>query len=416
MKVVQANASIAEALRVALASLRASKLRSFLTLLGIILSTATLILVMSVIHGMDLYIAENVSDMGVDGFRVVRMAFLGNFDPRKYLELLKKNPQLRPEEYSFLKGRATLVREIGIHAERRVPVTFRGRQLDAVAVRGATPNFGVLTNTRVAMGRFFTDADNRRRLAVAFIGNDVREEFFPNVDPVGKVIEIQGRPFEVIGSAQAQGSVFGQSKDSFVVIPIETYFKMYGSRSGMSILALARDRDHLYQAQDEVRMLLRAYRHLRPGQEDNFAILSSDALVEAWDRLTGVIAAAAVAVVSVFMVVGGVVIMNIMLAAVTERTHEIGIRKSVGARRRDILKQFLVESSLLAASGGLTGVLVAAILTYVGGKLTPVPMSVPTTAVVVGVGLSAAVGLFFGIYPAQRAARLDPIEALRVER
>jgi putative ABC transport system permease protein len=414
--VVPANASFVEAVSVALSSLRASKLRSFLTLLGIILSTATLILVMSVIHGMDRYIAQNVSDMGVDGFRVVRMAFLGNFDPRRYLELLKKNPQLRPEEFAFLKERVTLSREIGIHAERRVPVTFRGRQLDAVALRGATPNFGVLTNTRVAMGRFFTEADNRRRLTVAFIGNDIREEFFPNADPVGKVIEIQGRPFEVIGVAQAQGSVFGQSKDSFVVIPIETYFKMYGSRSGMSILALARDRDHLFQAQDEVRMLLRAYRHLRPGQEDNFAILSSDALVEAWDRLTGVIAAAAVAVVSVFMVVGGVVIMNIMLAAVTERTHEIGIRKSVGARRQDILNQFLVESSLLAASGGLIGVLIAAILTYVGDKVTPVPMSVPATAVIVGVGLSAAVGLFFGIYPAQRAARLDPIEALRVER
>jgi putative ABC transport system permease protein len=413
---VKANASFVEAIAVALSSLRASKLRSFLTLLGIILSTATLIVVMSVIHGMDLYIAQNVSDMGVDGFRVVRMAFLGNFDPKKYLELQKKNPQLRPEEFEFLKERVTLSREIGIHAERRAPVTYREQQLDGVGIRGMTPNFGVLTNTRVATGRFFTDADNRRRLAVAFIGNDVREEFFSNTDPVGKVIQIQGRPFEVIGAAQTQGSVFGQSKDNFVVIPIETYFKMYGSRSGMSILALALDRNHLFQAQDEVRMLLRAYRHVRPGQEDNFAILSSDALVDAWDRLTGVIAATAVAVVSVFMVVGGVVIMNIMLAAVTERTHEIGIRKSVGARRQDILNQFLVESSVLAAAGGLIGVVIAAILTFAGDRLTPVPMSVPLLAVLVGVGLSAAVGLFFGIYPAQRAARLDPIEALRVER
>ena len=411
-----ANASFVEAVRVALSSLRSSKLRSFLTLLGIILSTATLIVVMSVIHGMDVYIAENISDMGVDGFRVVRMAFIGEFDAKKYLELLKKNPQIRREEFEFLKQRVTLSREIGLEADRRRSVSYQDQQIDRVSIRGASPNFGVLTNTEIAMGRFFTETESRKRLAVAFIGNDLKEEFFPNVDPIGKLIQIQGRPFEVIGVAKTQGSVFGQSKDDFVVIPIDTYFKMYGSRSGMTIAALALDRNHLYQAEDELRMLLRAYRHLRPNQDDNFAILTSDALVEAWDQITGVVAATAVAVVSVFMVVGGVVIMNIMLAAVTERTHEIGIRKSVGARRQDILNQFLVESSMLAASGGVIGVLIAVALTLLGNELTPVPMSVPITAVVAGVGLSAAVGLFFGIYPAHSASRLDPIEALRMER
>ncbi len=413
---MQTKASFWEAVAVALASLRASKLRSFLTLLGIILSTCTLIVVMAVIHGMDIYIAQNVSDMGVEGFRVVRMAFLGNFDPKKFLELQKKNPQIRREEYEFLKERVTLSREIGLQASRRAAVTYKQHQLDRVQIIGATPNYGVLANTQVATGRWFTDAENDKRMAVAFIGNDVKEEFFANVDPVGKVIQIEGRPFQVIGVAKALGSVFGQSKDEFAVIPAETYFKMYGSRSGMTIAALARDRNHLFRAQDEVRMLLRAYRHLRPGEEDNFAIISSDALVEAWDRLTGVVAATALAVVSVFMIVGGVVIMNIMLAVVTERTHEIGIRKSVGARRQDILNQFLVESSVLAASGGLIGVLVAAALTLLGNALTPVPMSVPLTGVVIGVSLSAAVGLFFGIYPAQRAAKMDPIAALRLER
>ena len=413
---MQANASFVEAVAVALGSLTSSKLRSFLTLLGIILSTTTLIVVMSVIHGMDVYIAQNVSDMGVDGFRVVRMAFLNNWDPKKYLELLKKNPEIMPDEFDFLSEKVTLSREIGIRTDRRVAVNHRERQIDMVVLRGGTPNFLVLTNTEAAAGRLFTEAENEKRLNVAFIGDDVKKEFFPNADPIGKVIQIQGRPFEVIGVAKTQGSVFGQSKDNFVVIPIETYFKMYGSRSGMSIVALARDRNHITQAQDEVRMLLRAYRHLRPGQDDSFAIISSDALVGAWDQLTGVIAATAVAVVSVFMVVGGVVIMNIMLAVVTERTHEIGVRKSVGARNQDILNQFLVESSVLAGSGGLIGVALAIFLTLLGGLLTPVPMVVPISAVAIGVGLSAAVGLFFGIYPAQRAAKLDPIEALRVER
>jgi len=401
---------------VALASLRSSKLRSFLTLLGIILSTTTLIVVMAVINGMDNYIAKNVSDMGVDGYRVVRMAFLGNFDPKKYLELLKKNPQISREEFAFIKENVTLTRAIGLEADRREPVTYRDKHLDRVQIIGGSANYGILSAVGVATGRFITEAENRRRIAVVCIGNDLKEEFFPDTDPIGKTIQIQGLPFEVVGVAEEQGSVFGQSKDSFAFIPIETYFKMYGARNGMSIFGLAKNREHLFQAQDEVRMLLRAYRHLKPGDDDSFAILSSDSLVQMWDRLTGVIAAVAIAVVSVFMVVGGVVIMNIMLAVVTERTHEIGIRKSLGARRQDILNQFLVEAAVLAASGGVLGVVAATALTLVGNSVTPVPMSVPIYAVVGGVGMSAIVGLFFGIYPAQRAAKLDPIEALRMER
>jgi putative ABC transport system permease protein len=344
------------------------------------------------------------------------MAFLGNFDPKKYLELLKKNPQIRREEFDFLRRNVTLCREIGLETERRETAAFREKQLERVRVIGGSANYPILTNMEAAAGRFFTEGENRGRRAVAFIGNDLKEELFRGADPLGKTIQIRGRPFEVIGVAKALGSVFGESKDGFAVIPIETFFKMYGERSGMNIAALAVDRGRLYQAQDEVRMLLRAQRHLKPGEDDNFAILTSDALVEAWDRLTGVIAAAAVGIVSVFMLVGGVVIMNIMLAVVTERTHEIGIRKSVGARRSDILSQFLVESATLSAAGGVIGVAVAVVLTVIGDAVTPVPMNVPLYAVAAGVGLSAAVGLFFGIYPAQQAAKMDPIEALRVER
>ena len=200
------------------------------------------------------------------------------------------------------------------------------------------------------------------------------------------------------------------------MIPVETYFKTWGSRNGMSYAATAMDHAHLLQAQEEARMLMRAYRHLGPKDEDTFATLTSDALLNFWNQLTAAIAATALGVVSVFLVVGGVVIMNIMLAVVTERTHEIGIRKSVGARKRDILNQFLVESAVLSASGGVIGVVIAWIVAVLVRSLTPVPMSVPVMSVVVGVGLSTLVGLFFGIYPAQRAARLDPIEALRAEK
>lgn len=410
------NASFAEAAKVALASLRSSKLRSFLTLLGIILATTTLIAVMSVIRGMDTYIATTVADMGVDGFRVRRMVMIGQWDPKKFLEMQRKNPQLTREEFAFLKQESKLLRELGMEVNRQSTTTYGSERVEGIELRGVSANVGIITNTQVATGRFLSDSDDQRHTLNAVIGHEIKERFFPGTDPIGKVIEVQGRPFTVVGVAKEQGSVFGQSRDRFVIIPAETYFRMFGARTGIGYAALAIDREHLEQAQDEVRSLLRAWRHVQPGDTDNFGIFSSDSLVAAWDKLTGAIAATAVAIVSVFMVVGGVVIMNIMLAVVTERTHEIGIRKSVGARRRDILNQFLVESSVLAGTGGLVGVSAAWLLAIVVRNSTSVPMEVPLSAVLIAVTLSTMVGLFFGIYPARQAARLDPIEALRADK
>jgi putative ABC transport system permease protein len=396
--------------------LRGSKLRSFLTLLGIILATTTLIAVMAIIHGMDVYIAQQVSDMGGDGFRVLRLAMIGEFDAKKYMEMLRRNPKLKREEFEFVRDHITMSRDIGIEGRQRATV-FRGKEkVEGVLVRGVTPNMAAISNTQVDFGRFFSDADNQRRQAVTFIGVDIKNKFFEGVDPVGKILQIRGMPFEVIGVAKTQGSVFGQSRDNFVMIPAGSFFRMFGPQTDIGYYAVALDREHLYQAQDEMRVLLRSFRHLAPKQADTFSIVGSESLTEAWDKLTGAIAATAVAVVSVFMVVGGVVIMNIMLAVVTERTHEIGIRKSVGARKRDILRQFLVESSMLAASGGVIGVLIAWGVAVLVRTVTPVPMAVPTSSVIISVLLSASVGLFFGIYPARRAAMLDPIEALRVEK
>jgi len=413
---MKSNASFWEAVRGAARSLQSNKLRSFLTLLGIILATATLIAVMSVINGMNHYIAQNVSDMGADGFRVVRMAMIGNWDPKKYLELEKRNPELSREEFDFLKGNATMVGEIGMESDRQVKVHYGSQQVDGVELDGVTANMVSLANVQITMGRFFTETEDQRRQQVAFIGNDIKQRFFPTVSPLGKTLFVEGRPFDVVGVAKAKGSVFGNSQDNFLMIPIESYFKIYGARKGIAYRARALGPTFVYRAQDQARMLLRSFRHLGPKQEETFAIVSSDSLVSAWDSITGSIAATAVAVVSVFMVVGGVVVMNIMLAVVTERTHEIGIRKSVGARRVDILRQFLVESSMLAASGGLIGVFLAWFVAILVRSLTPVPMSVPVSAVLMSVALSASVGLFFGIYPATRASRLDPIEALRVEK
>jgi putative ABC transport system permease protein len=409
------SASFWEAARIAIDSLSKNKLRSFLTLLGIILATTTLIAVTSFVNGMNLYISNKLSDMGSDGFRVVRMAFIGNWDPKKYLEMQRKNPQLKPEEYDFVKSHATLLRDIGIEAGQNAPVSFQGQTLTGVYVEGITDNIPAIGNIQVEFGRAISQTEIRRHAPVVFIGNDIRTKFFEDRDPVGKTIQVDGVPYEVVGTAKAQGSVFGQSQDKFVMIPIESYFKTYSARKGMELVAKSIDQQHLAQAEDEVRMLLRAYRHIRPNDDDTFSIFGSDTFLNAWQNLTGAIAATAIGVVSVFLVVGGVVIMNIMLAVVTERTREIGIRKSLGARRSDILNQFLVESSTLAGIGGLIGVLISWLLTVLVNSATPLPMSMPIAAVFLGVGLSVLVGLFFGIYPARQASKLDPIVALRAE-
>jgi putative ABC transport system permease protein len=410
------TASFREAAAIAADSLRSSKLRSFLTLLGIILATTTLIAVMSIIHGMDLYIANTMTSMGSDGFRIVKIAFVGNFDPKKYLQMQKRNPELSREEFQYLKDHATLTTELGMSANRTVKVSLGSQTLTDIFLNGGTSNWGSLSNTQIANGRYFTEIEDRHRTPVAVIGADVKTNLFGDSDPIGREIKIDGRPFTVIGVAQVKGSVFGQSQDGFVDIPAGAYFQIYGARTGIRYAARAADQKVLEQAMDEARMLIRARRHERPGQDDTFSILSSDALVSAWDQLTKAIAATAVAIVSIFMVVGGVVIMNIMLAVVSERTHEIGIRKSVGARRQDILNQFLVESSMLAGMGGLIGVALAWAIATAVRNFSAVPMAVPLSAVLLGVALSTAVGLFFGIYPAQQASKLDPIEALRVER
>jgi len=413
---LQWSASFWEATRIALDSLRKNKLRSFLTLLGIILATTTLIAVTALIHGMDRYIADKVSNMGADGFRIVRMAWFGEWDPKKFFEMDKRNPQIRVDEYAFIKEKATLLKDIGMMTQRTARVAYKGNSVEGVTVNGITDNIPAINNVQVGIGRGITYDEVRRHMPVAFIGNDIFTRFFDGRDPLGKTITIEGDPYEVVGVAQALGSVFGQSQDNFVMIPVESYFKTYGARNGIRLVAKAIDQQRLVEAQDEVRVLLRSYRHLGPAQDDNFVIFASETFVTLWQQLTKTISAMAVGVVSVFMVVGGIVIMNIMLAVVTERTREIGIRKSLGARRRDILNQYLVESAVLAGAGGLIGVGTAWLIAVVVRSFTSMPMSLPPSSIAIGVGLSSVVGLFFGIYPARKASKLDPIEALRAER
>jgi putative ABC transport system permease protein len=409
------TASFWESARIALDSLRKSKLRSFLTLLGIILATTTLIVVLSFVNGMNLYIANKLSDMGSDGFRVVRIAFIGDWNPKKYIEMDRRNPQIHPDEWEFIRDHAHLLSAIGMETSRNVTISYKGTTMQQVELDGVTAEIPAISNIEMALGRTPTETEVRHHAPVTFIGEDVNEKFFSDVDPLGKNILVDGVQYQIIGVAKAKGSVFGQSQDAYVAVPIYSYFKTYGLNlhTDMALFAKANDSKQLEEAKDEVRMLLRAYRRLKPKDDDTFSIFGSDTLSNAWQNLTGAITGMAFAVVSVFLVVGGIVIMNIMLAVVTERTREIGIRKSLGARRQDILNQFLVESAVLATMGGLIGVAIAFLATLVVRNATPLPMEMPLASVALGVGLSATVGLFFGIYPARQASKLDPIVALQ---
>jgi putative ABC transport system permease protein len=408
---------IREPVSMAFGTLRSHKLRSFLTLLGVIISVFTLIGVMSVIEGLNAYIAEKVADFGTNVFYVTRFPIITN--AKDWLEAQRRNPKMTIEDMEYLQERMTLSDFVGAQDWRERDVRGGTESIDDVGIRGATPNMVHISTEKVAAGRYISEVDYQRRAMVAFVGTEVTERLFPTVDPLGKIIYIDGLPFEIVGVAEKVGSVLGQSQDNFVFIPLTTLHKIWGEGpafdSGPWIGVKCSSPGVMAQAMDEARTIMRVRRRQKYDEKDAFGLIASESLTNLWDQIFGGIAAVAVGVVSVFLVVGGIVIMNIMLASVTQRTREIGIRKSLGARRRDILMQFLVEASVLSTVGGLVGVLAALGATALVVATTPVPMRTPMWAVVLALAISTAVGVFFGLWPAVKAARLDPVVALRAE-
>jgi putative ABC transport system permease protein len=407
-----------EPAQIALETLRQHKLRSFLTLLGVIISVTTLIGVISIVSGMNTYVAERVANLGANVFYVTRFPIITN--AKDFLEASRRNKPISLEDYEYLRERLTFAQEVGA-VEFGSHDARAGRQsLDDVNLRGVSPNMVfVAADQRVATGRYITEGDVEHRAMVAFIGTDVVEQLFPQVDPLGKTVSVDGMPFEVVGVGEKVGSTLGQSQDNYICVPLTTYMKIWGTLSphagDLNVGIKCLSPGVMAQAMDQARVLMRVRRKLKPEEKDAFGIIASESLTGLWDQIFGGLAAVAVAITSVFLVVGGIVIMNIMLASVTERTREIGIRKSLGARRRDILMQFLVEAGVLSTVGGLVGVLGALGLTQMVDLLTPVPMHTPPGAIVVSLALSMAVGLFFGVYPARKASLLDPVVALRTE-
>jgi putative ABC transport system permease protein len=398
---------------IALETIRAHKLRSFLMLLGIILSVSTLILVVALISGMNVYFATRMANLGSNVFLVHQFPIIS--DAKELLTAQRRNRQISWEDYEAMRDNLKLPKAVGVEVRTQGAVRSQQQNLEGVDIRGVTANIGDMDVEEVAIGRYISDADNRHRDRVCMIGFDVAEKLFANIDPLGKIINVDGQEFEIVGVAKKIGNTLGQSQDNFVYIPIETWLKTYGRNHSLSVNIQTRGAEWLGRTREETRALLRSRRHLAPNEEDNFGILSSDKLMGLWKNLTGTLASGMVGLVSIFLVIGGVVIMNVMLASVTERTREIGIRKSLGAKRRDILLQFLVESTVMAVIGGAIGVFIAWVLAVIVRNLTPVPMAVPVYAVVLAIAISSIVGMFFGVYPARKAARLDPIEALRYE-
>jgi len=399
---------------IALETMRSHKLRSFLMLLGVILSVSTLILVVALVNGTNKYIADRVMNLGNGVFIVSRYGIINSTE--EWLKASRRNKQFTYEDYVALRDGLKLPKNVGLECGTSVTVRHDAVNAEEVSLRGVTANIGEMDIEEVARGRYISDNDNDHRSFTAMIGTDVQKKLFPTTDPIGRTITVKGNDFEVVGVAKPIGSVMGQSRDNFVYIPVQTWLKLNGAHTdNFSINVQVRAPEYMEQTKDEARALMRARRHLGPSEDDNFGLFGSDTLMDLWKGLTGTLASAMVGFVAIFLVIGGVVIMNVMLASVTERTREIGIRKSLGARTSDILSQFLVESCVMSAMGGVIGIAIAWILAVILDKTTPLPMSVPLSAVIVSISVSTGVGLFFGVYPARKAAKLNPIEALRAD-
>ncbi len=406
--------NIFESIKLALDAIWTHKLRSFLTLLGVIFGVATVIVVVSLIEGFNKYVDEKIANIGTNAFSVQKFSIEDFSSLDNYEQARRRNKDVTMDDLNALRAvRDGAIKDVGAQEETQCELKYGTQTLMGVSLQAITANVIEIQNKDIAEGRPFTQADEMSDRAVCFIGSDVADRFFPTRSPVGQKIKIDGRPFDVVGVAKSLGTVFGVSRDKFVSIPLTTFMNIYGARRSIQLLVTSHSEAAYQDAIDEARVVIRTRRKLKPEEKDNFGVITPSAVNNLRERIFGTIQTMAIGVTSIALVVGGIVIMNIMLVSVTERTKEIGIRKSLGARRTDILKQFLAESIALALSGGAIGVSVAYALSKLVATLTPIPTALPLIAVAVALLVSGGVGLIAGVYPAWRAANLDPIAAMR---
>ena len=410
-----------EAIGIAVASLRSNKLRSFLTVLGILIGVSSVIAVVAITEGLDAYIAEKVLDLGSQSFSVQKFPDIIT-SREQFLEMMKRR-ELTMADLQAVREGCDACAEVGGMVFTRRDAKFGRVTQESVQVMGVTENMSRIGAAReITAGRDLVADDVDRGRPVAVIGADVADAFFTGgMEPIGKTIQVDNHALRVVGVAERKGSVFGQSQDNFVSIPITHFRKLYGTRTSIIIQAQAQSMERFEDAQDEARVIMRARRHLGFGKPDDFSIETGESVLDLWNNATRGIYVVTVVVTAISLIVGGVVVMNIMLVSVTERIREIGVRKALGARRRDIMRQFLVESVILSLFGGILGIVGAAIfssgLAWLLGNIMSTTFTAPVRlwAVLAAVFVSTAVGLVAGLYPAGRAAALDPVTALRNE-
>ena len=402
-----------EGFRLALESIWANRLRSFLTLLGVIIGIAAIISTAAVIQGLNSYVSEKLSNLGKGVFTVQRVGLITNREA--FLAAIRRNRKLLPADGRAIIERCPSASAVAWETHATIDIKRGTNEIRDVDVGGITPGILEIEPFEVADGRILAQHEEDGSAPVVFVGNDIVERLFPGIDPVGKDLRIKGRDLRIVGVAAKKGSILGFSQDNFVKIPFSLPRKLFGTRRSINISVQAAVPEDMETTMDEVRTVLRARHHLEPADDDDFTFLTAEGINTLWRSLTATIFSIALFVVGISLVVGGVVIMNIMLVSVVERTREIGVRKAVGARQRDIVLQFLVEAVLLSCVGGLIGVAIAWGLSELLAAYTPLPARFPSWAPPVAFLICAGIGVFFGIHPARRAARLDPIEALRTE-
>jgi putative ABC transport system permease protein len=403
-----------EAIKLALQSLWANKLRSILTLLGVVMGVASVIMVITLVNGANTFVSTKLTGHGADVFTVSRMSGV-IMGPEEYSKFQKRKI-IHFEDYQAISDGCTECGEVGAMLDKSTNVVANGHSTSDTDVRGYTWTMMTLNNVDIALGRGFTPVDVDKATHYVIVGYDIVDNLLGADDPLGKEIRVDGIPYTIIGVGDRQGKTLGQSQDNWVAIPITTYQQTYGTNDSVDIYARASgDAEAMERAKDEARVLMRSRRHDAVGQPDDFEIQTNDTFLDIWKQFSAIFFDVVIGVASIALVVGGIVIMNIMLVSVTERTREIGVRKALGARQRDILLQFLIESATMALVGGAIGVLCGVMAAKLITLAVGFPTSVQLWSVLLGLFMATATGVFFGVYPASKAAKLDPVVALRAE-